>query len=226
MRLRRRLSLVTSQMSQWEPNSDISRFNRAPAGTWHSMPEEFFRVLQAALDLARDSNGAYDPTLGALTDLWGFGPNGRRHDVPEPVAIEQAKSRSGWQRIALDAGRRAALQAGGVQLDLSSIAKGFAVDLVSETLSRRGLADHLVEIGGELRGSGTKPGLSPWWVAMDSRRLRHAGRPAQSVDRDLRRCAPLYRGSRPQALPYARSAHRLADLPTRSHRLPFSHRPA
>ena len=72
--------------------------------------------------------------------------------------------------MSLDAGRRAVLQPGGVQLDLSSIAKGFAVDLVSETLSQRGFADHLVEIGGELRGSGTKPDLSPWWVRDRRRR--------------------------------------------------------
>jgi thiamine biosynthesis lipoprotein len=59
------------------------------------------------------------------------------------------------------------LQPGGVRLDLSAIAKGFAVDLVSELLTRRGLTDHLVEIGGELRGSGIKPDHSPWWVALD-----------------------------------------------------------
>ncbi len=161
------LARVIAQMSQWEPNSDVSRFNRAPAGTWQLLPEEFCRVLQQALELAGDSNGAYDPSIGALSDLWGFGSTGRRQVVPDNSAIMEAKAQCGWQRIALDVVRRAVRQPGGVRLDLSSIAKGFAVDLVSETLSKRGLPDHLVEIGGELRGSGTKPDLSPWWVTLE-----------------------------------------------------------
>ncbi len=161
------MALVIAQMSQWESDSDISRFNRAAAGSWNVLPDELFGVLQAALDLARDTHGAYDPTIGALTDLWGFGPSGRRSDIPDPTAIAEASAQCGSQRVKLDRSRRAAFQPGGVQLDLSSIAKGFAVDLVSEALSKRGIADHLVEIGGELRGSGTKPDLSPWWVELE-----------------------------------------------------------
>ncbi len=74
---------------------------------------------------------------------------------------------AGGAVMRLDHERQAALQPGGVQLDLSSIAKGFAVDLVSETLSKRGVTDHLIEIGGELRGSGVKSDGSPWWVALE-----------------------------------------------------------
>lgn len=165
--IERCLSVVNSQMSQWEPRSDLSRFNAAPAGSWQQLPPEFCKVLQYALLLARDTGGAYDPTLGALTDLWGFGASGRRSDVPDDVAIDRARSAIGWGRLRLDVERRAIYQPGGVQLDLCSIAKGFAVDLVSETLSGRGVADHLVEIGGELRGGGTKPDGSPWWVAIE-----------------------------------------------------------
>ncbi|ARQ00984.1 FAD:protein FMN transferase [Pseudorhodoplanes sinuspersici] len=161
------LAMVIAQMSQWEPNSDISRFNRATAGTWHALPDEFFSVLKCALDFARETDGAYDPTIGALSELWGFGASGRRDDVPDQTDIDWARGHCGWRSIRLDHDRRAAFQPGGLQLDLSSIAKGFAVDLISETLSKRGIADHLVEIGGELRGSGVKPDGSPWWVALE-----------------------------------------------------------
>jgi thiamine biosynthesis lipoprotein len=161
------LALVIAQMSQWEPDSDISRFNRSSAGTWHMLPDEFFSVLRCALDLARDTDGAYDPTIGALSDLWGFGASGRRIDVPDRPDIDAARQQCGRRDVRLDHDRRAVLQPGSVQLDLSSIAKGFAVDLVSETLSKRGITDHLVEIGGELRGSGVKPDGSPWWVALE-----------------------------------------------------------
>ena len=85
------LARVIAQMSQWEPNSDVSRFNRAPAGTWQLLPEEFCRVLQHALELAGDSNGAYDPTIGALSDLWGFGSTGRRQVVPDNSAIMRSE---------------------------------------------------------------------------------------------------------------------------------------
>lgn len=161
------LALVIAQMSQWEPDSDISRFNRAAADAWQELPDEFFFVLKYTLDLARDTNGAYDPTIGALSELWGFGASGHRDDVPDQTDIDWASGYCRWRSVRLDPERRAVLQPGGLQIDLSSIAKGFAVDLVSETLSKRGVTDHLVEIGGELRGSGVKPDGSPWWVALE-----------------------------------------------------------
>lgn len=163
-----RLSLVIAQMSQWEPGSDLSAFNAAPAGTWRQLPEELFAVLDHALSLARDTDGAFDPTLGALSELWGFGASGCRGDVPDGAQVGEAIGKGGWWRVRIDPSRRAMLQPGGVALDLCSIAKGFAVDLVSDTLSKRGVVDHLVEIGGELRGSGTKPDRSPWWVEIEA----------------------------------------------------------
>jgi FAD:protein FMN transferase len=163
-----RLALVIGQMSQWDHGSNLSRFNRADSGSWHVLPDEFFKVLTHALELAHETHGAYDPTIGALTELWGFGASGRRRDLPDGETVSREHGRAGWGRIVLSSYRRAVMQPGGLQLDLSSIAKGFAVDLVSEALTQRGFADHLVEIGGELRGSGTKPDQSPWWVALDS----------------------------------------------------------
>jgi thiamine biosynthesis lipoprotein len=158
---------VIAQMSQWEPLSDISRFNRAEAGSWHQLPDEFFHVLRAALALAEETAGAYDPTIGTLSEVWGFGASGRKADAPEAEAVDRARQACGWQALALDVERKAARQPGGVALDFSSIAKGFAVDLVAEALTRHGFSDHLVEIGGELRGTGTKPDGSPWWVALE-----------------------------------------------------------
>jgi FAD:protein FMN transferase len=162
-----RLARVIAQMSTWEPASDLCRFNAAAAGTWHTLPAECFAVVACALRIARDTDGAYDPTVGPLVDLWGFGPAGRVGEPPASAAIAAARARTGWSRVALDAGRRAAYQPGGVALDLSSIAKGFAVDEVAGALDRLGATSHLVEIGGELRGTGIKPDGSPWWVALE-----------------------------------------------------------
>lgn len=162
------LAQVVAQMSNWEAGSDLSRFNRAAPGTWQALPEDCFAVLQAALQVARDSGGAYDPSAAPLVDLWGFGPAPRRDTAPALAEIEQARARCGWQRIELDAQHRRARQPGGVRLDFCAIAKGFGVDAVSRYLDAQGVASHLVEVGGELRGHGVKPDGLPWWVELET----------------------------------------------------------
>jgi thiamine biosynthesis lipoprotein len=162
-RIERTLDLVVAQMSTWIAESDISRFNRAAAGTWCELPAEFHEVLKYSLAVSEETSGAFDPAAGAMVDLWGFGPAGPRNRLPSADEIVAARCE---RQLKLASGRRA-LQPGGVKLDLSGVAKGFAVDLVSEQLGRLGLNDHLVEIGGELRGSGTKPDGSPWWVVLE-----------------------------------------------------------
>ena len=152
---------VVAQMSTWEPGSDLWRFGRAPAGSWMSLPPEFATVMRAALDLAEKSGGAFDPTLGPLEDLWGFGPAGA---VGHPPAVAVA-DRPGWRELRLEDGRL--LQPGGVGLDLSGIAKGFGVDLAFEALAALGVRDILLEIGGELRGGGVKGVGEPWWVDVE-----------------------------------------------------------
>ncbi|SPD58692.1 FAD:protein FMN transferase (plasmid) [Cupriavidus neocaledonicus] len=162
------LERVIAQMSNWEADSDLSRFNRAPAGSWHALPADCFAVLQTALQVARDSGGAYDPSAGPLVDLWGFGPAPARHAPPSPEQVRAMRGRCGWARIEVDAAGRRARQPGGVALDFCAIAKGFAVDAVAHYLCEQGLDHHLTEIGGELRGHGVKPDGMPWWVALEA----------------------------------------------------------
>lgn len=153
------LNGLVAQMSNWEPNSHISRFNRAGAGGWLDLAPGFRHVMDRALHWAELSGGAFDPTAGRLIDLWGFGPAG---PTPPPTEgeLEAARAECGWDRLARDGARM--FQPGGLHLDLSGIAKGFGVDEVSRALSHLGLMDHLVEIGGELRGAGVKPDGQPW----------------------------------------------------------------
>lgn len=158
---------VVAQMSTYEADSDLSRFNRAPAGTWQVLPPEFFGVLDHALALARDSGGAYDPTVGPLVDLWGFGAGRREHAIPAAADIAAARARLGWDRIRLDGEQRRALQPGGVSVDLSAIAKGFGTDQVARYLDRSGVPDYLVDISGELRAHGSRPRGEPWVVAIE-----------------------------------------------------------
>lgn len=167
--LQAELDQVVAQMSHWEAGSDLGRFNRAAPATWHTLPAEFATVIGYALDLAQASAGAYDPCAGALVNLWGFGPE-RRYDqagfvAPAPAAI--AALRQARQAVQFDAGTRRLFQPGAVQLDLSSVAKGFAVDQLARCLRMQGVQHYLVEVGGELRGAGVKPDGQPWWVALE-----------------------------------------------------------
>ncbi len=160
------LDAVVSQMSTWIADSDISRFNRAPVGTWQRLPAEFHDVLQYALTVARATGGAFSPAIGELARLWGFGPSGQRLMGPDSQSIAAALVRSDWRRLKLT-GEGFAIQPGGIGLDLSGVAKGYAVDCVTDALQRLGFRSHLVEIGGELRGAGTKPDGTPWWVELE-----------------------------------------------------------
>lgn len=169
--LQQQLDQVVAEMSHWEPGSDLGRFNRAGACTWHTLPDAFFDVLHYALEVARETGGACDPSAGALVNLWGFGPTGRHDEagfVP-PSARDVATVRAGMagRVVELDIPRKRAFQPGGVQLDLSAVAKGYGVDRLAQYLEGQGCSHYLVEVGGELRGAGFKPDGQPWWVALE-----------------------------------------------------------
>ncbi|CAN5394798.1 FAD:protein FMN transferase [soil metagenome] len=162
------LDKVIGQMSTWETASDISRYNQAMPGSRHVVPVDFARVLGCAMEWAKASGGAIDPTVGSLVALWGFGAHAHAISAePSAAALAEAKSRTGWQRIAFDPGTRTITQPGGLALDFSGVAKGFAVDQAAEALLALGLCDFLVEIGGELRGVGLRPGGQAWRVRID-----------------------------------------------------------
>lgn len=158
------LEQINLQMSHWRRDSILSRYNQSPAGHWIDAPPELIHVLRAATEIAGLTAGAFDPALGQAVDRWGFGPPGRCTEPPPPSPPPVHN----WRDIRLDIPSRRVLQPGGLQLDLSSIAKGFAVDHVALALEQLGASSYLVEIGGELRGHGVKPGGQPWWVAIEA----------------------------------------------------------
>lgn len=165
--VQKELDRVVSQMSTWEADSDLSRFNRAPVGTWHVLPGELVTVLSYALSVAEASGGAYDPTIGPLVNLWGFGPDPKRTAEPAVNDLDAARSRCGWRQVLVEPEERRVFQPGGLYIDLSAVAKGFGVDQAARYLLKIGVNDFLIEVGGELRGEGAKPDGTPWWVALE-----------------------------------------------------------
>ena len=169
--LQRQLDIVVAQMSHWEPDSDLSQFNSAAAGSWRHLPSAFYKVFSYAMQVAQLSDGAYDPCAGALVNCWGFGAR-RRYDetgfyAPADDAIAAILARQDRQRVQIDAAACKVFQPGAVQIDLSSVAKGYAVDQLAVSLEAQGIRHYLVEVGGELRGAGIKPDGQPWWVTLE-----------------------------------------------------------
>ncbi len=161
-----RLAIIVEEMSQWEPASLLSRFNHASAGRWTDLPDDFSAVIAAALDIAARTQGAFDPTMGRLTDLHGFGAT-PLSTPPTPEAVAQALALSGWRRLAYEPAARRLTQPGGLWLDFAGIAKGHAVDMTANLLGAMGIRHCMVEIGGECVGRGIRPDGDPWWVELE-----------------------------------------------------------
>jgi FAD:protein FMN transferase len=152
---------IIASMSTWNLSSEISRFNNLAAGERLVVHPMFSEVLRLALDVAARSDGAFDPCLGGAISQRGFGGEG--------CAVAKEQYRSGplaWTSIAASTGEL--FQPGDVVLDLSSIAKGYAVDAMADLLLQHGATQFLVEIGGEYVGRGVKPDGMPWWVDIEN----------------------------------------------------------
>lgn len=160
------LAEINQQMSTYIEDSELSRFNQAPAGTRMRVSPQLAEVIAQALQISELSQGAFDVTVGPLVNLWGFGPNGRIIEAPSAASIDAMRQRIGYRNISLEG--QELVKQGDQYVDLSAIAKGYAVDQLAALLEDAGIHNYLVEIGGELRLSGHKPDGSNWRIAIES----------------------------------------------------------
>jgi thiamine biosynthesis lipoprotein len=159
---------INNQMSTWRADSELSRFNTFTGADWFPVSAQTARVVEAAAAISDLSGGAFDVTVGPIVNLWGFGPERGNGDAPSQQQIDQALERVGYRQLAVRSSPPALRkQRPDLYVDLSAIAKGFAVDEVARLLDARNIDSYLVEIGGELRARGAKPGGSPWKVAIE-----------------------------------------------------------
>ena len=157
--------------STWAAGSELSRLNVQPVGSALPISGELLEVLRLSREVSSLTGGAFDVTAGALVNLWGFGPRdvtaaGPR--IPGAEQIEQALSRTGMDKFALDESASTATRLADVYIDLNAVAKGYAVNRMADLLAARGLDDYFLEIGGELRIGGRKPGFQSWLAALES----------------------------------------------------------
>ena len=156
-------------MSTYKKDSEISQFNRLPVGQTMAISQEFAEVVKISRQIWQLSNGAFDPTIGPLVDLWGFGPDERHESIPSSKTIELTKAQIGFDSVVLDEYKLSKTKA--VSIDLSAVAKGYAVDRVADLLEMLALPDYLVEIGGEIRVSGFNADGVAWRIAMEQPQL-------------------------------------------------------
>ena len=162
------LTRVEASMSTYMDASDLSGFNGAKVNQWHAVPAAMANLVAQSLELSKQTNGAFDITIGPLVDLWGFGPDPIPEQIPSQDALEALRPVVGYQLLQVRQQPPAMLKRADSAIDLSAIAKGYGVDAVALWLEAHGIGDYLVEVGGELRAQGLKPDGSPWRIAIET----------------------------------------------------------
>jgi thiamine biosynthesis lipoprotein len=172
-----RLTVLTQRLSHYEADSELSAFNKYPETDWFPVSDDLFAVVEFALVLSSQSNGAFDVTVAPVVNAWGFGPDASKQ-IPDEAQIAQAAQLTGFEKVTTRAPPPPGAQKdyppalrkndARVTLDLSAIAKGYAVDQLALLLESNGIADYLVEIGGEIRTAGTHPKGHPWRIGIES----------------------------------------------------------
>lgn len=206
--IRHQLDQLDAAVSTYRNDSDLARFNAAPAGTCQPMPPMALELARSAKQLAADSEGAYDVTLLPVLDAWKFGPKAAREkaqgkttgdgDAPaaghdKPLTVDQLMAQSGAPkqpsqppaRPSLDADTMASLRAhtgmghlkiigdqlckdAPITVEFNSIAAGYIIDRLAERFAAQGIHDYLIEVTGEIRAAGEKPGGHPWLIAIEA----------------------------------------------------------
>lgn len=159
---------VNELMSPFGDGSDIRRLNEASAGQWVEVSPQTWTVVMEALRWHRLSGGAFDPTIGPIKSLFRF-DQGEAESFPDAGTLAEAKARVGAEKLRFDReGMRLSWTVDDMRLDLGAIAKGYAADQAAAVLLRNGVKNALVEIGGELRLIGERPGppAGPWKVGI------------------------------------------------------------
>ncbi len=161
------LIAFNQKMSTYIPTSEISRFNKYSANSWFTVSDDFLYLIKRSKEISELTGGAFDITVGALVNLWGFGAKHRKDEIPSKSDILELKEKIGYRQLHFDIGKIKKNDQQ-IYLDFAAIAKGYGVDKVSNFLRDQGYSDHMVEIGGEVRIEGLKNGDRKWNIAIES----------------------------------------------------------
>ena len=165
-RLEEEVRRLEARYSRYREDSELSRINRqAGRGGGRIVDEETAALLDYAHTCFEQSGGLFDITAGVLRRHWDFKAPGRRPALPEPAALRQTLELVGWDKVSW---RRPLLRLPlpGMQLDLGGLVKEYAADSTARVAGELGVRHGLVELGGDIRVIGPRPGGAPWKVGI------------------------------------------------------------
>jgi len=162
----RLLEQVNDQMSTYRKTSELSRFNQYKGADDFSVSKETALVVKEAIRLNEVTLGALDVTVGPLVNLWGFGPEARPEVVPTDEELAARRANVGIQHLSVT-DTTLSKDIPDLYVDLSTIAKGWGVDVVADYIESQGISDYMVEIGGEIRMKGKNREGTGWRIAIE-----------------------------------------------------------
>ena len=174
---------INQAMSTYIDDSELSLFNQLKSTDWQKLSEELYFVIEHANNVSLLTKGTFDITVGPLVNLWGFGPDPYTREIPADSLIQAIKQHTGYKKLTFDkSSSQISKSDPDIYIDLSAIAKGFAVDKIARYLDKHNLQNYLVEIGGEVIGKGINPKQQAWQIGIEQ---------ANPVDRSIQRIINL-----------------------------------
>ena len=165
-----RVAALDEILSDYQPESELSRITSTAVGHPVRISEDLFAVLSKGQAVAHASDGAFDITVGPLTHLWRAARKAQR--LPDTDSIRAAAARCGFQKMHLDeVARTVVFDQPGMQLDAGGIAKGYAADQALLMLTEHGIQSALVAASGDLAFSNAPPGKPGWQIGIEGRVL-------------------------------------------------------
>lgn len=178
-----RIAALDTMMSDYRKDSELNRLSDGAGGHPKRVSRELFRVLQRAQEVSKNSDGAFDVTIGPLITLWRSAR--RSGKLPGLDELTKARASVGWEKMILDPKWQTVhLTVPGMRLDLGGIAKGYACDEAQKVLKRNGINRAIVEFGGDITVSGPPPGKKGWTI-----RVPNAGDDQGPKDMEFANCS-------------------------------------
>lgn len=160
-----RVESLNKTLSDYDPESELSRLSRSAGGSPQKVGDDLFDVLTRSQEMHRRSAGAFDVTIAPVGRLWRRAR--RDHKLPDPTTLAQARTLVGGDKLHLDPqARTVQLAVKGMKLDVGGIAKGYAAGAALEVLKKHGITRALVASAGDIVVGDSPPGSNGWRVAI------------------------------------------------------------
>ncbi len=167
--IRQDLQKLENELSHWQADSDLSRWNQNPSCEWQDVPAALAETVALVRRISQETDGALDVTLAPLVALWGFNQKEPLPQLPNEAELQAALAQVGWDKLEVETQPpRLKKHQPQVQVNVAAVAEGYAMDLLNQKLRERGLENYLLEVGGEVLAQGHAPDGQPWRVGVQA----------------------------------------------------------